>query len=81
MAYLFVRKKLAPRESGLTVFHGFGEAVFLFEVTSHYILYSIREIAAFLSRPLCESSLQIGSEINFHALKISYWLCTGNRPT
>ncbi len=57
-------------KSSLAPFHGLKEAVFLLEVTRNNILHSLIEVAALLGRPLCELRLQVGVEMDFHALKI-----------
>jgi hypothetical protein len=82
VAHLFMRQKFAPLHSGLAPFHRFDKAVFFFEVARHYILHSLIEVAALLGRSLREPVLQVGVEMNFHALKIrekrlSGKLCSG----
>ena len=65
-----MRQKFAPLQSGLAPFHGFDEAVFFLEVTRYNILHNLIEVAALLGRSLRELRLQVGVEMNFHALKI-----------
>jgi hypothetical protein len=57
-------------QSGFTPFYRFHETVFFFEVTGDNILHGLIEVAALLGRSLRKPGLQVGVEMNFHALKI-----------
>jgi hypothetical protein len=65
-----MRQKLASLQSSLAPFHGFDKAVLFLEKTGDNILHSLIEVAALLGRTLRKPSLQVGLEMDFHALKI-----------
>jgi len=65
-----MREIFAALQSRFAPSHGFNEAVFFREVPGHYILYNFVQLDALLVRSLREPGLQVGSELDFHGLKI-----------
>ena len=63
-------QEFAALQGGLTPFYRFNEAIFFLEIAGDDILHDLGRVKTFLGSTLCKSRLQIGSELNFHGLKI-----------
>jgi hypothetical protein len=76
-----MRQKFAALQCGFAAFHGLDESILFFEIARDYVLHNFIRLDALLCRTLREASLQIGAELNVHALKIRKMPCPCNPST